>query len=88
VTRRRRAPSTVAAVTRDDWEAKVERMRAERDEARAELERLRVALDERAANERLRAALRWYGRHVECARWIRADGPCTCGLDAALEGKP
>jgi hypothetical protein len=41
---------------------------------------------------RLRVALRRYGRHdAGCTGrpiHLRHPGPCTCGLDAALEGKP
>jgi uncharacterized protein involved in exopolysaccharide biosynthesis len=36
--------------------------------------------------ERLEAALRKHGAHGgHCPLWGDGDGPCTCGLDAALE---
>lgn len=41
-------------------------------------------------NQRLRAALKLYGRHAwECKahpQWKEPKAPCSCGLSAALEG--
>jgi hypothetical protein len=79
--------------------AEVERLRAELENKEAYVEYIQSldAADLSFDNDRLRAALRKYGHHVRPCPWHWAFGreyprvdlgekPCTCGLDAALNG--
>jgi hypothetical protein len=73
----------------------IERWRTKYEELEMTRASCCVAMEE--GNERLKAGLRKYGRHVlgDCPksadRWARAvergmeAGPCTCGLDALLK---